>query len=133
MTSFNFKKLIAGTAVLSAPFLFPAVASANSAPIVNQEAVNLLTTSLRDTVQAYDSLTAGETAQARTKLSSAVQKLSTAVSKDPTLGVSTNGGNAQTVTTLHGQLKAVQSRMRSGETSEVRSELQRVLSQTGMI
>jgi len=55
MTKTVFKKLIAGTAILSAPLLYPAVASANSAPIVNQEAVNLLTVSLRDTVQAYDS------------------------------------------------------------------------------
>lgn len=133
MTKSVFKKLIVGTALASSPFLFPAVASANSAPIVNQEAVSLLTTSLRDTVQAYDSLSAGETSKARTKLSSAVQKLSTAVAKDATLGVSTNSGSPQTVTTLHSQLKAVQSRMSNGSPTEVQSELERVLSQTGMI
>lgn len=133
MTKSVFKKLIVGTAVASSPFLFPAVASADQAPIVNQEAVNLLTTSLRDTVQAYDSLQAGETTQARTKLSSAVQKLSTAAAKDPTLGVSTTTGAAQNVTTLHNQLKSVKSRMSNATTAEVRSELQRVLSETGMI
>ena len=133
MTKTVFKKLIAGTAILSAPLLYPAVASANSAPIVNQEAVNLLTVSLRDTVQAYDSLSAGDRTKASKKLSSAVQKLSSAAAKDPTLGVSTNTGAAQTVTTLHSQLKAVKTRMASGNTSEVQSELQRVLSSTGMI
>ncbi len=133
MTKTVFKKLIVGTAFLSAPLLFPAVASANSAPIVNQEAVTLLTTSLRDTAQAYDSLLAGQTAQARNKLSAAVQKLSTAAAKDPTLGVSTTTGSAQDVKSLHSQLKSMEARLNSGATSEVHSELQRVLTETGMI
>ena len=133
MTTTAIKKIIASTAIVSAPFLFPAVASANSAPIVNQEAVSLLTTSLRDTVQAYDSLQAGHTSKANAKLRSAVQKLSTAATKDPQLGVSTTTGAAKNVTTLHRQLKAVQSRMNSGNTSDVQSELQRVLSAAGMI
>lgn len=133
MTKNAFKKLIASTAIVSAPLLFPAVASANSAPIVNQEAVSLLTVSLRDTVHAYDSLTAGDTAKANAKLSSAIQKLSFAVAKDSTLGVSTKSGTAQNVTTLHDQLKSVKSRMRVGDAADLRSELERVLSTTGMI
>ena len=133
MTKTVFKKLIAGTAIVSAPLLYPAVASANSAPIVNQEAVNLLTVSLRDTVQAYDSLSAGDRTKANVKLTSAVEKLSTAVEKDPSLGLSTNSGTAQNVRTLHSQLKAIKTRMASGNTSEVQSELERVLSAKGMI
>lgn len=133
MTKTVFKKLIVGTAILSTPLLYPTVASANSAPIVNQEAVNLLTVSLRDTVQAYDSLSAGDKTKANAKLSSAVQKLGSAVAKDPTLGVSTNNGKAQNVTTLHSQLKTLKTRMNSGELSEIQSELGRVLSTTGMI
>ena len=133
MTTTVFKKLIASTAIVSAPFLFPAVASANSAPIVNAEAVDLLTLSLRDTVQAYDSLSAGDKTKARTKLSSAVSTLSTAAAKDPTLGVTTTSGAPKDVRALHSQLKNVTTRLKAGDAAEVREELQRVLSTAGMI
>lgn len=133
MTTPVFKKLIIGTAIASSPFLFPAVASANSAPIVNPEAVNLLTISLRETVQAYDSLSAGDTLKAKTKLSSAVEKISSAATKDPQMGISTTTGAAKDVTALHSELKSVHARIKSGDTSDVRSELERVLSTTGML
>ena len=121
------KKPLVLSAALIAPFFISAPASANTNTLVNQQAVTQLSTSLKDTVQAYHALERGDATTARATLDKALRTMESAVAKEPTLGV------AQTpATALHSDLKSIHSKMRTADKNAVKSELGAVLSRAGI-
>ncbi|WP_371397668.1 hypothetical protein [Fretibacter rubidus] len=121
------KKPLVLSAALIAPFFISAPASADTSGLVNPQAVAQLSTSLKDTVQAYEALAQGDVTMARTTLDKALRTMQSAVAKEPTLGV------AQTsATALHSELKSIHSKMRTADKSAVKSELSSVLARAGI-
>lgn len=126
-----FKTPLVLSAALIAPLFYAGTANAtttaNSAPLVNQQAVEQLTTGLKDTLAAYDALNTGSVTTARAKLDTALRKMESALSKDATLGIAQTSAKA-----LHSDLKSVRTKMNSGDQMQVKSELSSVLSKAGV-
>lgn len=134
MTS-RFTKTLVLTAALTSPFVAPMAAHANTSGLqVDQQAVELVSASWKDTAAAYDGLKTGNTAQARRNLDAAIAKLSRANAKDPTLGVAVSNSNVpSTVQGVHERLKTVKTRLASGEITQVQTELETLLGAAGVI
>lgn len=122
-----FKKPMVLTAALVAPFFMSAPASANTAPLVNQQAVQQLTTSVKETLAAYDALNTGDVSIARTKLDTALRTLESAVAKDPTLGIASTSAKA-----MHQELKTVRAKLNNSDRFAVKSELAQTLTRAGI-
>lgn len=119
------------SAALIAPLFYAGTVNAatptNSAPLVNQQAVEQLTTGLKDTLAAYDALNTGSVTTARAKLDTALRKMESALAKDATLGIAQTSAKS-----LHSDLKSVRTKMNSGDQVAVRAELQSVLNRAGV-
>jgi len=123
------KKSLVLTAALAAPLLMSAPASANTnSDLVNPQAVNQLTTSIKHTLEAYDSLNRGDVTVAKTKLDQAVRQLESAIAKDPTLGVSQKPAKS-----FHADLKMVKTKLNSRDSFEAKTELNNLLSSAGIM
>lgn len=123
------KKSLVLTAALAAPLVMSAPAMANTSnSLVNPQAVNEFTSSVKLTLDAYDSLQSGNMTVAKTKLERAVQDLERAIAKDPTLGFSQKPAKA-----FHTELKTVKTKLNSRDSFEAKAELDRVLSSAGIM
>lgn len=123
------KKSLALTAALAAPLVMsaPAMANANS-DLVNPQAVNQFTTSIKHTLDAYDSLNRGDVTVAQSKLDQAVRQLESAIAKDPTLGFSQKPAKA-----FHADLQMVKTKLKSRDSVQARTELNSVLNSAGIL
>lgn len=130
MTTRFKKTFVLATAIIS-PLLMSVPASANTntnGNLVDHQAVSLLTTSVKDSITAYDSLDRGDTVLAKKKLDLALQSMRSALAKDPTLALS-----QKRATSLHQDLKAVRTKLNSSDSYSAKSELRTVLSQAGVM
>lgn len=123
----RFNKIVLSAAFIS-PLLLSAPAMANMAPLkVDPTAVSQLTNSVQQTLTAYDHLRSGNKVEAQRVLTTALRQIESAVAKDSSLGV------AQVkATTLHSDLKRIQSKLNTSASQEVRTELRRVLQNAGI-
>lgn len=125
----TFKKPFFVLAALAASFFVTAHASANIASNeVNQQAVNQFAQSIKDSLSTYDSLNQGNVIAAKSKLDQAIRNLDSAMSKDPTLGLSKKSGNS-----LRNDLNKVKAKLNSGNRVQATSELTNILSSAGII
>ena len=123
------KKSLVLTAALAAPLVMSAPAMANTnSDLVNPQAVNQFTTSIKHTLDAYDSLNRGDVTVAQRKLEQAVRQLEGAIAKDPTLGF-----NQKPAKAFHADLKTVKSKLSSRENATAKMELDNLLSRAGVI
>jgi hypothetical protein len=130
MTTRFKKTLVLATAIISPLFISaPALANANANQnLVDPQAISLLTTSVKDSITAYDSLDRGDTVLAKRKLDQALRSMQSAVTKDPTLALS-----EKRATSLHQELKAVRTKLNTSDSVSAKSELRAVLSQAGVM
>ena len=125
----NFNKSLVLSAAMAAPLLLgtPAMASTGSS-LVNQNAVDQFTSSVQQTLSAYDTYNQGNTVLAKAKLEKAIRNLENAMSKDPTLGFSSKSG-----TEFRNELKTINAKFNTQDRSQVRADLSEVLSSIGVI
>ena len=121
------KKPLVLAAALISPVVLAMPASANTTSSVSIEAVQHLTTSLKDTASAYEALHQGNVSAAKTRLDQALSNMKTALSKDSTLGVSQISAS-----TFHQELKMVRETMRNSDSFSTKSELEQVLTKAGI-
>lgn len=122
-----FKTPLVLSAALIAPLFYANTATANTTPLVNQQAVEQLTTSVKDTLAAYDALNTGNVTTAQAKLDTALRKMESALAKDNTLGIAQTSAKV-----LHSDLKSVRSKMRNADQYEVKTTLRDTLSKAGI-
>lgn len=123
------KKSLILSAAIAAPLFIsaPAMGSTGSNE-VNQQAVKQFTSSVRDTLSAFDYLERGDFTSAKSNLDQALRGLESAIAKDPTLGFSQKSGTA-----FHNDLKMVKAKMSSGDRNQAKSELTNLLRSAGII
>ncbi len=127
MTTRFTRSCVLATAIIS-PLLMSVPAAANSSTsLVDQQAVSLLTNSVKDTLSAYDSLGLGDAVSAKRQLDKALRDMQQAVAKDPSLALSEKRASS-----LHQELKQLNTKMSSMDSFSAKAELETVLSSAGI-
>ncbi len=122
------KNVVLAAAVVSPLFVGVNAMAVDAKPLVDQRAVSQMSTALGDTIAAYDNLRNGNYTLARTKLDAAVRSLESALTKDPTLGVTRTDGRS-----LLRELKDVRKKFSSTNPQPAKMELQDVLDKAGIV
>ncbi len=128
MTKGLLKSLVL-TAAMATPLSMAPMAYANTGTsVVNPQAVNAFTQSVKTTLDAHDALARNDLSTARVKLDGALRSLETATRSDPTLGFAQKSGKA-----FHNDLKRLRSNLSVSNQYEVKTQLTSLLNEAGVV